>query len=128
MLSVINFLSTECIENVIAKSNLYRLRFVYDHHYQDDSSTSSSFCDWIDKLYNKFRSYGKNNFWFEEIGLKIGDQASNSKSIDSILDWANEGGIYEEDLNGIIKDIFEFQNPMIIERAIVKGSTINSNK
>jgi hypothetical protein len=127
MLSVINFLSTECIENVIAKSNLYRLRFVYDHHYQD-SSTSSSFCDWIDKLYNKFRSYGKNNFWFEEIGLKIGDQTSNSKSIDSILDWANEGGIYEEDLNGIIKDIFEFQNPMIIERAIVKGSTINSNK
>jgi hypothetical protein len=122
LMSVINFLNTECISDVIAKSNLYRLRFVYDHHQKQKPTTSSSFCVWIDTLYKTFRSYGKDNFILKNMmGVKFGKRDFHSKDTDSILNWANEGGMYEEDIDGIIKDISEIKTPMIIERAIVKG-------
>jgi hypothetical protein len=100
------------------KSDLYRLRYVYD---SSQFKTSMTFSKWVDYLYNNFVSFSESCFILKDFGINITDRSSKKKAIE-IVDWASSGGIYKEDFTGIIKDIFDFKNPMIIDRAIVKGN------
>jgi hypothetical protein len=117
-LAVVNFLNTECISDVIMKSDLYRLRYVYDSNSKFKTMT---FSKWVDYLNNNFVSFSASCFILKDFGINITDRSSKKKAIE-IVDWASSGGIYKEDFKGIIKDIFDFKNPMIIDRAIVKGN------
>jgi hypothetical protein len=80
-----------------------------------------TFSKWVDYLNNNFVSFSASCFILKDFGINITDRSSKKKAIE-IVDWASSGGIYKEDFTGIIKDIFDFKNPMIIDRAIVKGN------
>jgi hypothetical protein len=122
LLSVVNFLITEGIDNLIMKSDLYRIRFVYDHCEKNiQNKFNNSFCDWIDFLFENYNLYGENNYLIKEIVEVSNDNRSNNDDILTVVDWASKRGLYVEDFNKIIKDIHEFKSPMIVDDSIVKG-------
>jgi hypothetical protein len=100
------------------------LHYVYDNSDKIDikDETINSFCKWIDVLYNNYSIYGGQTcFQLDEI-VNIDLKKKKTYYDDrQILEWASNGGIYLDDFEGIIKDIFIFQTPMIVNEAIVKG-------
>jgi hypothetical protein len=123
LLFVVKYLNTECIENLIVKSNLYRLHYVYDNSEKVDrkDETTNSFCKWIDVLYNNYTMFGGQTCFRLDEMVNIDPKKQRNYDDRMILDWASNGGIYLDDFEGIIKDIFIFQTPMIVNEAIVKG-------